>query len=50
MSQQRKPSKRFQSTPWIEKIVPLLLILLSSLLVGTMVLLALALLGLLPSA
>lgn len=50
MSQPHKPSKRFQPSAWSEKIVPLLLILLSLFLVGTMLLLVLALLGVLPAA
>lgn len=48
MNQSLKPSKRFRPSGWTEKLVPLLLILLSALLVGTLAFLFLSLAGLLP--
>lgn len=50
MSLEKKPSKRFRPTGWSEKLIPLLLILLSVFLIGTMLLLLLSLAGVLPSA
>ena len=48
MSRSAKPSKRFQPSGWTEKLVPALLILLTVLLVGTLLFLGLALLGIVP--
>ncbi|MCU0485854.1 MAG: hypothetical protein MUC85_07040 [Anaerolineales bacterium] len=46
MSQPARPSKRFHPTGWTEKLVPVLLILLTTLLFGTILFLLLTLAGL----
>lgn len=48
MNPSRRPSKRFQPTGWTEKLVPLLLVLLTAVLFGTLLFLFLVLAGLLP--
>ncbi len=48
MSRPARFSKRFRPSGWTERLIPLLLVLLCVLLVGTFIFLFLALAGLLP--
>jgi hypothetical protein len=43
------PSRRFRSTAWTERLVPVLLVLLLVVLVGTILFVLLSSLGILPS-
>ncbi len=43
------PSRRFQSTTWSERLVPVVLIILLIILVGIILLIFLSLLGVLPT-
>lgn len=46
----KRPSRKFRSNLWIDRLVPVILILLAILLIGTLVLVVLSLLGVLPSS